>query len=140
MRGADESYSDVILKAGRDRGTGVTMRALIIAAVFVGVSGPAFAETLTRATSFQGCRVCKGADGYRSTEWQWQGMTIWSGATATAGRQTDCDCETTTATPPDGGVPDFETIWASKPGDPGSASLNEHARADRFDRATLRAP
>jgi hypothetical protein len=54
----------------------VTMRAATIAAVFVGVGGPVIAETLTCATSFQGYRVCQGADGYRSTEWQWQDQTI----------------------------------------------------------------
>ena len=52
------------------------MRAAIIAAAFVGVSGPALAETLYCSTSFQGYTTCQGADGYRSTEWLWQGMTI----------------------------------------------------------------
>jgi hypothetical protein len=43
----------------------VTMRDAIIAVLFC-------------TTSFQGYRVCDDGHGYRSTEWQWQGMTIGS--------------------------------------------------------------
>jgi hypothetical protein len=42
---------------------GGAMRPLIIAALFC-------------TMSFQGYRVCDDGDGYRSTEWQWNGMTI----------------------------------------------------------------
>jgi hypothetical protein len=49
---------------------------IAITAAFVGVSGPALAETLYCSTSFQGYRVCQGANGYRSFENNWQGMTI----------------------------------------------------------------
>ena len=52
------------------------MRTVLIAVVFVSVSGPALAETLFCSTSFQGYRVCDDGHGYRSTEWQWQSMTL----------------------------------------------------------------
>ena len=35
---------------------------------------PASAKTLTCSTSFQGYRVCQGQGGYRSTEWNRDGM------------------------------------------------------------------
>jgi hypothetical protein len=35
---------------------------------------PASAQTLTCSTSFQGYRVCQDPDGYRSTEWERDGM------------------------------------------------------------------
>ena len=54
----------------------MTMRALIIAAVFVGVSGPALAETLYCSTSFQGYRICSAPGGATSTEWQWGGTVF----------------------------------------------------------------
>jgi hypothetical protein len=41
----------------------MTLRALITIAIFC-------------TTSFQGYRVCDDGHGYRSTEWQWQGQTI----------------------------------------------------------------
>ena len=51
-------------------------QAPIIAAMFIGVSGPALAETLFCSTSFQGIRVCTGPGGYVSREWQWQDRVI----------------------------------------------------------------
>ena len=78
------------------------MRALIVAAAFVSVSGPALAETLYCSTSFQGYRVCDDGHGYRSTEWQWQGMTIGqdsNGSRWTTSRWRDGDI--TTVTPPE---------------------------------------
>jgi hypothetical protein len=80
----------------------MTMRALIIAAAFVGVTGPAPAETLFCSTSVQGYRVCDDGHGYRSTEWQWQGMTIGqdsNGRRWTTSRWRDGDI--TTVTQPD---------------------------------------
>jgi hypothetical protein len=48
--------------------------AIVVAATAI---TPALAdESLTCSTSFQGYRVCSGPGGYRSTETQWQGMTI----------------------------------------------------------------
>jgi hypothetical protein len=44
--------------------------------VFIAVSSPALADSVTCSTSFQGYRVCSGPGGYRSTETQWRGMTI----------------------------------------------------------------
>ena len=41
----------------------MTMRALIITVLYC-------------ATSFQGYRVCDDGHSYRSTEWQWQDMTL----------------------------------------------------------------
>jgi hypothetical protein len=38
------------------------------------MAAPASAQTLTCSTSFQGYRVCQGPDGYRSTEWDRDGM------------------------------------------------------------------
>ena len=37
-------------------------------------ASPASAQTMTCSTSFQGYRVCQGPDGYRSTEWERQGV------------------------------------------------------------------
>lgn len=76
------------------------MRALIIASALVGVSDPALAETLFCSTSFQGYRVCDDGHGYRSTEWQWKGMTI--GQDSDGNRWTTSrwrDGEITTVTP-----------------------------------------
>ena len=65
------------------------MRAVLVAAVFISVSGPALAETLFCSTSFQGYRVCDDGHSYRSTEWQWQGMTFGQDSDGIAGRQDD---------------------------------------------------
>ena len=76
----------------------MTMRALILAAAFVSVS-PALAETLYCSTSFQGYRVCDDGHGYRSFEWQWQGMTIGQdsdGSHWTTSRWRDGDITTVT--------------------------------------------
>jgi hypothetical protein len=51
------------------------MRAVLVAAVFVSVSGPALAEMLTCST-WQGVHTCADAHGYVSHETQWQGMII----------------------------------------------------------------
>ena len=53
----------------------VTVTAIIIAAL-ASMTPASAAETLRCTTSFQGYRVCQGPDGYRSTEWEWQGFTI----------------------------------------------------------------
>jgi hypothetical protein len=37
---------------------------------------PALADPVACSTSFQGYRVCFGPGGYRSTETQWQEMTL----------------------------------------------------------------
>jgi hypothetical protein len=83
-----EGYSEVIFAYCCWGGSLVTMRALILAAAFVSVS-PALAETLYCSTSFQGYRVCDDGHGYRSFEWQWQGMTIGQDSDARTGRQAD---------------------------------------------------
>ena len=49
---------------------------LCIAILVIVAANPAFAESLTCSTSFQGYRVCSGPGGYTSTETPWQGMTI----------------------------------------------------------------
>ena len=46
-----------------------------IIAALIGVS-PALADPLYCSTSFQGYRVCQDSHGYRSTEWNRDGMTI----------------------------------------------------------------
>jgi hypothetical protein len=46
-----------------------------IIAALIGVS-PALADPLYCSTSFQGYRVCQDSHGYRSTEWDRDGMTI----------------------------------------------------------------
>ena len=46
---------------------------VIISAALASIT-PALAETLTCATSFQGYRICPGPGGYRSTEWERDGM------------------------------------------------------------------
>jgi hypothetical protein len=78
----------------------MTMRALIIATAFVSVGvSPALAETLFCSTSFQGYRVCDDGHGYRSTEWEWQGMTIGQdsdGSRWTTSRWRDGDITTVT--------------------------------------------
>ena len=48
----------------------MTIRALIIAAMFVFVAAHAEAETLFCSTSFSGVRVCTGPSGYVSREWR----------------------------------------------------------------------
>ena len=75
------------------------MRALIIAAALVCVSGPALAETLYCSTSFQGYRVCDDGHGYRSTEWLWQGVIVGSDSNGnhwTSSRWRDGDITTVT--------------------------------------------
>jgi hypothetical protein len=52
----------------------MTRLAPIIAAL-IGVS-PALADPIYCSTSFQGYRVCQDSQGYRSTEWDRDGMTI----------------------------------------------------------------
>ena len=47
----------------------------IVIAALIGVS-PALADPLYCSTSFQGYRVCQDSHGYRSTEWDRDGMTI----------------------------------------------------------------
>ena len=77
-------------------------RALIIAAAFASGSGPGVAETLFCSTSFQGYRVCDDGHGYRSTEWQWNGMTL--GSDSDGARWTTSpwrDGEITTVMPPE---------------------------------------
>ena len=79
----------------------MTMRAAIIAAAFA-VAAHADAETLTCSTSFQGYTVCDDGHGYRSTEWQWQGMTIGrdsDGSRWTTSRWRDGDITTVTPAP-----------------------------------------
>jgi hypothetical protein len=49
-----------------------TTRAVVIAVLLAG--GPARAETVYCSTSFQGYRICSGPGGYRSTEWDRDGM------------------------------------------------------------------
>ena len=46
---------------------------LVTAAALIGVS-PALAAPLYCSTSFQGYRVCQDSQGYRSTEWDRDGM------------------------------------------------------------------
>jgi hypothetical protein len=46
------------------------------AVVVIAIVTPALADPVYCSTSFQGYRVCSGPGGYRSTETQWQGMTI----------------------------------------------------------------
>jgi hypothetical protein len=58
--------------------------AIIIALM---TAAPASAQTLTCSETFQGYRVCQKPDGYRSTETQWQGMTIGDDNRATGGRE-----------------------------------------------------
>jgi hypothetical protein len=71
-----------------------------IIAALIGVS-PALADPLYCSTSFQGYRVCQDSHGYRSTEWNRDGMTI--------GQDNDgnhwsswrcCDTTVTTISPP----------------------------------------
>jgi hypothetical protein len=47
----------------------------LIAVALIGVT-PALADPLYCSTSFQGYRVCQDSHGYRSTEWDRDGMTI----------------------------------------------------------------
>jgi hypothetical protein len=48
--------------------TGINV--FVIAAVFIGVTGPALAETVTCSTSFhQGYRFCDDGQGHRCIEW-----------------------------------------------------------------------
>jgi hypothetical protein len=52
-----------------------TTRAVIVVMIVTLVSSsPPRAETLTCVTSFQGYRICSGPGGYRSTEWERDGM------------------------------------------------------------------
>ena len=51
----------------------IMIRTVIVVALMI---APASAETLTCSTSFQGYRVCQGPGGFRSTEWEWQGMRL----------------------------------------------------------------
>jgi hypothetical protein len=63
---------------------------------------PSLAETLACSTSFQGYRVCQGPDGYRSTEWDRDGMTIGQdsdGSRWTTSRWQGVDTTTTTVEP-----------------------------------------
>ena len=47
-------------------------RALMLAAALM--AGAAQAQTVNCSTSFQGYRVCQNSQGYRSTEWDRDGM------------------------------------------------------------------
>jgi hypothetical protein len=47
----------------------------IVIAALIGVS-PALADPVYCSTSFQGYRVCQDSQGYRSTEWDRNGMTF----------------------------------------------------------------
>jgi hypothetical protein len=49
---------------------------VVVVAVLTHGSAPVGSETLMCSTSFQGIRVCTGAGGYVSHEWEWQGRTI----------------------------------------------------------------
>jgi hypothetical protein len=62
QRRPGEGYRDVILRLTAG-GAVVTMRGLIIAGLFVGVSGPALAETVYCSENFQGYRVCDDGHG-----------------------------------------------------------------------------
>jgi len=44
--------------------------------IFLAGAVPAFGQTLTCSTSFQGYNVCHDGHGYRSTEWGWHGMRL----------------------------------------------------------------
>ena len=71
--------------------------AIIIALM---ADAPASAQTVTCAKSFQGYRVCQGPGDYRSTEWEWQAMTL--GQDSDGNRWTTSrwqDRETTTVWP-----------------------------------------
>ena len=48
---------------------------IVIATIIIYIS-PALADPLYCSTSFQGYRVCQDSHGYRSTEWDRDGMTI----------------------------------------------------------------
>ena len=47
---------------------------LVIAAALIQSTAAVDSQTLTCSTSFQGYRVCQDAQGYRSTEWDRDGM------------------------------------------------------------------
>jgi hypothetical protein len=73
------------------------MRLCSTAILIVIAASPTLAETLACSTSFQGYRVCSGPGGYRSTETQWQGMTIGQdsdGSRWTTSRWRDTDITT----------------------------------------------
>ena len=75
QRGPGESYSDVILRiaageGGRDHARRDHRRRVRR------VSGPALLRRSSAQRSFKAIASATIADGYRSTEWQWQGMTI----------------------------------------------------------------
>ena len=76
------------------------MRAIIILTAALIQSAAAMGETLTCST-FQGYRVCQDLHGYRSTEWDRDGMTI--GQDSDGRRWTTSrwqGIETTTVEPP----------------------------------------
>jgi hypothetical protein len=50
--------------------------AFCVAVVVTAALSPALAGPVTCSTSFQGYRACQGPGGYRSTEWDRDGMTI----------------------------------------------------------------
>jgi hypothetical protein len=47
---------------------------IAIIAIALTAAATAHAQAVTCATSFQGYRICQGPDGYRSTEWEREGM------------------------------------------------------------------
>lgn len=67
-----------------------------IIAALIGVS-PALADPLYSSTSFQGYRVCQDSHGYRSTEWDRDGMTI--GQDSDGNHWSSCRWRDTTVTP-----------------------------------------
>lgn len=55
----------------------MSMRLVVwLAIVTLASVSPALADPLYCSTSFQGYRVCQDSQGYRSTEWDRDGMTI----------------------------------------------------------------
>jgi hypothetical protein len=77
------------------------LRALIVIGTALACAIPAHAQTMTCSTSFQGYRVCQDSHGYRSTEWDRDGMRF--GQDNQGDRWTTSrwrDMETTTITPP----------------------------------------
>lgn len=77
------------------------MRAIIILTTALIQSAAALGEPLYCSTSFQGYRVCQDLHGYRSTEWDRDGMTI--GQDSDGNRWTTSrwqGIETTTVEPP----------------------------------------
>jgi hypothetical protein len=53
----------------------VTVRAaMLVASLVNALVSPALAQPTYCSTSFQGYRICSGPGGYRSTEWERDGM------------------------------------------------------------------